>query len=366
MNQGLAKVGASYRGDGGAGLEGRCYDPWMSREHVRFSGSLGVDLVGRLEGPEGEPVAYALFAHCFTCSKDLRSAGVICRELTARGFAVLRFDFTGIGESEGEFAETNFSSNVEDLIAAADFLRTQRRAPALLVGHSLGGTAMLAAAARIPEAVAVATIGAPSDTRHLHRKLADRLGTNGAATATGVVIGAGAATAAGTATAIAAGGPGSAGLAGTPERTGTEGAGDPGDDGVELDLGGPRPVRVRRQLLADLAADHLRDVLAHLGKGLLIFHSPVDRVVGIDHAERLFLKARHPKSFVSLGGADHLLSDPRDAAHVGAVLGAWAGRYLPEGADAADAGRPGDRRAGEVLCPQRRNPRDARPHSISE
>jgi putative redox protein len=128
-------------------------------------------------------------------------------------------------------------------------------------------------------------------------------------------------------------------LAGTPERL--EGAAEEDDDGVELDLGGPRPVRVRRQLLADLAADHLRNVLAHLGKGLLIFHSPVDRVVGIDNAERLFLEARHPKSFVSLGGADHLLSDPRDAAHVGAVLGAWAERYLPAGADAADHGRPG-------------------------
>jgi putative redox protein len=264
----------------------------MSRERVGFpGGGQGAQLAGRLESPEGEPAAYALFAHCFTCSKDLRSAGGICRELIARGIAVLRFDFTGLGDSEGEFGETNFTSNVEDLVAAADYLGRERQAPALLVGHSLGGTAMLAAAARIPEAVAVAVIGAPSDTGHLIGKLA-ALGAT---------------------------------------------AGGDADAGVEIDLGGSRPVRIRRQLLADLAADHLRGVLAHLGKALLIFHSPVDQVVGIEHAERLFLAARHPKSFVSLGSADHLLSDPRDAAHAGAVLAAWAGRYLPEAGRIADA-----------------------------
>jgi uncharacterized OsmC-like protein/alpha/beta superfamily hydrolase len=259
----------------------------MARENVGFPGSLGARLAGRLETPEGEPAAYALFAHCFTCSKDLKSAGGICRELLARGIAVLRFDFTGVGESGGEFADTNFSSNVEDLVAAADFLRRERQAPALLVGHSLGGTAMLAAAPRIPEAAAVATIGAPSDTGLLRAKLAARL----------------------------------------PETA--------GEAAYELDLGGTHPVRIRRQLLEDLAADHLHGVLPALGKALLIFHSPVDRIVGIEHAERLFLAARHPKSFVSLGGADHLLSDPRDAAHAGAVLAAWAGRYLQAGAGVA-------------------------------
>jgi uncharacterized OsmC-like protein/alpha/beta superfamily hydrolase len=262
----------------------------MARENVGFPGSLGARLAGRLETPDGEPAAYALFAHCFTCSKDLRSAGGICRELLARGIAVLRFDFTGVGASEGEFADTNFSSNVEDLVAAADFLRRERQAPALLVGHSLGGTAMLAAARRIPEAAAVATIGAPSDTGLLRAKLAARL----------------------------------------PEAA--------GEAGYELDLGGTHPVRIRRQLLEDLASDHLRGVLPALGKALLIFHSPADRIVGIEHAERLFLAARHPKSFVSLGTADHLLSDPRDAAHVGAVLAAWASRYLQTGAGAAVAG----------------------------
>lgn len=266
----------------------------MASEHVEFPGSQGARLAGRIEAPEGEPAAYALFAHCFTCSKDLKSAGGISRELLARGIAVLRFDFTGLGESGGDFADTNFTSNVEDLVAAADFLRRERQAPALLVGHSLGGTAMLAAAARIPEALAVATIGAPSDTGHLRAKLAARV----------------------------------AGLGGPAAPA----AGPAEEAAYELDLGGLRPVRIRRQLLEDLAGDHLHGVLPALGRPLLLFHSPVDRVVGIEHAERLFLAARHPKSFVSLGDADHLLSDPHDAAQVGAVLAAWAGRYLPAGA----------------------------------
>ena len=268
--------------------------PAMARERVEFPGSRGARLAGRIETPEGEPAAYALFAHCFTCSKDLRSAGGISRELLARGFAVLRFDFTGLGESGGDFADTNFSSNVDDLVAAAAFLRRERQAPALLIGHSLGGTAMLAAAPHIPEALAVATIGAPSDTGHLRAKLVARV----------------------------------AGLGGPAPEAGPAAAAE----AYELDLGGLRPVRIRRQLLEDLAGDHLHGVLPALGRPLLLFHSPVDRVVGIEHAERLFLAARHPKSFVSLGDADHLLSEPRDAVQVGAILAAWAGRYLPAGA----------------------------------
>ena len=264
-----------------------------ARQRVEFPGSQGARLAGRIETPEGEPAAYVLFAHCFTCSKDLKSAGGISRELLARGFAVLRFDFTGLGESGGDFADTNFSSNVEDLVAAAAFLRRERQAPALLVGHSLGGTAMLAAAPRIPEALAVATIGAPSDTGHLRATLAARV----------------------------------ASLGGTAPE-----AGPAGEEAYEVDLGGLRPVRIRRQLLEDLAGDHLHGVLRALGRPLLLFHSPVDRVVGIEQAERLFLAARHPKSFVSLGDADHLLSDPHDAAQVGAILAAWAGRYLPAAA----------------------------------
>src|SRR5258708_10232661 len=152
----------------------------MSRERVGFpGGGQGARLAGRIESPDGAPAAYALFAHCFTCSKDLRSAGGICRELLAHGIAVLRFDFTGLGDSEGEFSDTTFSSNVEDLVAAAEYLRQERRAPALLIGHSLGGTAMLAAAGKIPEAVAVAVIGAPSETGHLAAQLTAPAATAG-------------------------------------------------------------------------------------------------------------------------------------------------------------------------------------------
>jgi uncharacterized OsmC-like protein/pimeloyl-ACP methyl ester carboxylesterase len=271
-------------------------------------------LAGRIETPEGEPTAYALFAHCFTCSKDLKSAGGICRELLARGIAVLRFDFTGLGESGGDFADTNFSSNVEDLVAAAAFLRRERQAPALLVGHSLGGAAILAAAPRIPEALAVATIGAPSATDHLRAKLAARLAAVKAPEAADAPD------------------RGGRGTAGGGSSSGASGGKEEAAAALDLDLGGSRPVRISRQLLEDLAGDHLRLVVPALGKPLLLFHSPLDRVVGIEHAERLFLAARHPKSFVSLGSADHLLSDPRDAAQVGAVLAAWAGRYLPAGA----------------------------------
>jgi len=197
-------------------------------------------------------------------------------------------------------------------VAAAAFLRRERQAPALLVGHSLGGAAMLAAAPRIPEALAVATIGAPSGTDHLRAKLAARLAAVKAADAADAV------------NAVDRAGHGTAGGGSSPVGSfgGTEEA------ALELDLGGARPVRISRQLLEDLAGDHLRGVVPALGKPLLLFHSPLDRVVGIEHAERLFLAARHPKSFVSLGSADHLLSDPRDATQVGAVLAAWAARYL--------------------------------------
>lgn len=252
----------------------------MQREHLRFPGARGGTLAARLESPVTEPTAYALFAHCFTCSKDLKAVGWISRALVDRGIAVLRFDFTGIGESEGDFAETNFSSNLEDLVAAADFLRGHYQAPGLLVGHSLGGTAVLAAAARIPETRAVCTIGAPSDTGHLRDTLI-RL---------------------------------------SPEL---EARGE-----AEIDLGGAKPFRIRRELLDDLAADHLQGVLHELHRPLLLFHSPVDNIVGIEHAHRLFEAAKHPKSYISLGLADHLLSREKDARYVGEVLAAWAGRWL--------------------------------------
>lgn len=276
----------------------------MRREHLRFPGAHGGTLAARLESPVTDPTAYALFAHCFTCSKDLKAAGWISRALVDRGIAVLRFDFTGIGESEGDFAETDFSSNLQDLVAAADFLRNRYQAPGLLLGHSLGGTAVLAAAERIPEARAVATIAAPSGTEHLRNiliRLAPELEARGEA---------------------------------------------------EVDLGGNRRFPIRKELLDDLAEDHLRGVLHGLRRPLLLFHSPVDNTVGIEHAHRLFEAAKHPKSYISLGLADHLLSQERDARYVGEVLAAWAGRWLegdvPEIEALPEAGEQGELVVAEV------------------
>jgi putative redox protein len=256
----------------------------MKRERLRFRGSQGGELVGRLERPVGESSALVLLVHCFTCSKDLKALGWISRALVERGMAVFRFDFTGLGESEGDFADTNFSSNLEDLALAGDFLRERLEAPKVLVGHSLGGAAVLAAARReFPEAVAVATIGAPCDTEHLGRMLVSR----------------------------------------APE---IESEGE-----AEVQLGLAR-FTVRRQLLEDLREQRMRQHIGELGKALLVMHSPVDEVVGVDHARRIYESARHPKSFVSLDDADHLLTDPQDARYVAEVLAAWAGRYVEKGA----------------------------------
>jgi putative redox protein len=250
---------------------------------LKFPGSLDSTLVGRLDQPAGEARGMALFAHCFTCSKDLKAVSWISRTLAERGYSVFRFDFTGLGESEGDFAETDFSSNLEDLVSAAGFLREAFRPPNLLIGHSLGGAAVLAAAPRIPESVAVATIGAPSDTEHLRDALLLR----------------------------------------APDLEQSELA------RVRL---GARDFTVKRRLLDDLAEDHVRQTLPQLGRALLIMHSPSDEVVNIDHARRLFEGARHPKSFLSLDGAGHLLEKESDARFAGEVLASWAARYLP-GAD---------------------------------
>jgi putative redox protein len=271
----------------------------MKSEHLRFPGAQGQSLAARLDSPEGTPVAYALFAHCFTCSKDLKAAGWISRALVEKGIAVFRFDFTGIGESEGDFAGTDFSSNLDDLVAAADFLRREREAPRLLVGHSLGGCAVLAAAERIPEALAVSTIGAPSDTAHLKDTLVH--------------------------------------LAPELEAKGE----------AEVRLGG-HPFKVRKELLDDLEEEHLRGVLERLHRALLVFHSPVDNVVGIDHARRLFEMARHPKSFISLDTANHLLTEEADARFAGEMLAVWAGRYL-EGVRTEGVTEPEVGKEGEVL-----------------
>ncbi len=252
---------------------------------ITFTNASGTKLAARLDRPAGAARAFALFAHCFTCSKDVFAAARISQALAERGYAVLRFDFTGLGSSEGEFANTNFSSNVADLVAAADYLRTDHEAPKLLIGHSLGGAAVLAAAHRVPEAVAVATIGAPADPAHVAQLIA---GATSEIEARGV---------------------------------------------AEVEIG-KRRFRITKQFLDDLAEQCSAERIAELRKALLIFHAPRDGVVGIENAAKIFQAARHPKSFVSLDDADHLLSRREDARYVAEVLAAWAGRYVPAPAEA--------------------------------
>jgi uncharacterized OsmC-like protein/fermentation-respiration switch protein FrsA (DUF1100 family) len=259
----------------------------MPAERFDFPNAEGQTLAALLDAPTGVPRAYALFAHCFTCGKDVHAAKRIAEGLTALGIAVLRFDFTGLGSSEGEFANTTFSSNVADLVAAANELRRTRRAPAILIGHSLGGAAVLAAAADVLEARAVVTIGAPCDPAHvtgLFKNHLDEISAKGE---------------------------------------------------IEVALAG-RPFRISRAFVDDLAEHRLMERIAGLHKALLVFHSPTDEVVGIENASRIFVAAKHPKSFVSLAGADHLLSRRSDATYVATVIHAWAERYLDMPDDAPD------------------------------
>ncbi len=262
----------------------------MPHERFQFTGEGGHQLAAALDTPDGPVHAYALFAHCFTCGKDVLAAKRIATALAARGIAVLRFDFTGLGASEGEFANSTFSSNVADLVRAADHLRDTRAAPTLLIGHSLGGAAILAAAGRIPEAKAVATIAAPSDPAHVTHLFRDRIAD-----------------------------------------IRTQGK-------VEVQLAG-RPFHITREFLDDIAEHSLSAHIAKLHKALLVMHSPTDDTVGIDNATKIFVAAKHPKSFVSLAGADHLLSGKRDAAYVADIIAAWAERYI-EPAAAQPAGDP--------------------------
>jgi uncharacterized OsmC-like protein/alpha-beta hydrolase superfamily lysophospholipase len=251
----------------------------FTSEKFSFAGADGQLLAARFEQPRGPRHAVALFAHCFTCTKDIYAASRIAGGLAARGIAVLRFDFTGLGHSEGEFANTNFSSNVDDLVAAADHLREAYEAPKIIIGHSLGGAAVLAAAGRIPEAAAVATIGAPAEPAHVQHLFQDA-------------------------------------------RPEIEAKGE-----AEVKLAG-RTFTIKKQFLDDIAATRLEAAIAGLRKALLVFHAPRDATVGIDNAARIFTAAKHPKSFVSLDDADHLLSRHEDAAYLAEVLAAWAGRYL--------------------------------------
>ncbi len=250
-------------------------------QRMTFPGSSGSELSARLDMPTGEPRAYALLAHCFTCSKDLSAVRMIARELAALGIAVLRFDFTGLGSSDGEFANTNFSSNVEDLVRAADYLKANHGPASLLIGHSLGGAAVLAAADRIPDARAVATIAAPADVALVLKEFGAQLADI--------------------------------------ERDGE----------AQVTLDG-RKFRISKQFVDDARGQSMRDHISNLRRSLLILHAPRDQRVSIDNATAIFVAAKHPKSFVSLDDADHLLSRPQDAAYAAQVIAAWASRYLPE------------------------------------
>jgi putative redox protein len=257
---------------------------------VTFPGSQGTELAARLDLPAGPPKAYALFAHCFTCSKDIAAASRIASSLTDAGFGVLRFDFTGLGMSAGEFENTDFTSNADDIVAAADWLRSERRAPQVLVGHSLAGAAVLAVASEIPEVRAVATIGAPASPDHVTGVFGSSLDE------------------------IA-----HAGVA-------------------QVQLAG-RTFTIRRQFVDDLRRHVITERVATMRKALLVLHSPIDNTVSVDHASEIFRAARHPKSFVSLDGADHLLTDRVDAGFAADMIGAFADRYIVDESGGLDAPR---------------------------
>ena len=251
----------------------------MRSEKITFEGAFGDMLAARVDRPDDAPRTFALFAHCFTCSKNLKVVGNISKTLNKRGIGVFRFDFTGLGESEGDFANTNFSSNIEDLVAAADFMEQQYQPPEILIGHSLGGAAVIQAASRIPASKAVATIAAPSNPEHVktnfNAKL-EEIESRGEATVT---------------------------LAG-------------------------RDFTITKQFIEDLESNHMDEKIRNLDRALMIFHSPVDQTVGIDNAAHIYKMARHPKSFVSLDDADHLLMKEEDGIYVAEVLASWAGRYF--------------------------------------
>lgn len=250
------------------------------QETITIPSSEGAQLAGVIHRPDaGAPAAWALFAHCFTCTKNIRAAVDIADALCEEGVGVLRFDFTGLGQSEGEFAETHFSANVQDIVDVAAHMADKGHAPQILVGHSLGGTAVLAAAHRIESSVAVATIGAPAEAEHVLHLLEDDLETI--------------------------------------EREGR----------ARVKLAG-RPFEIRRDFVEDVRSQSVRDGVRHLRKALLVMHSPLDELVSIEEAARIYQSALHPKSFISLHDADHLLSKRRDAMYAGKVLATWAGRFV--------------------------------------
>lgn len=265
---------------------------------LSFEGAKGATLAARLDLPTGAVRAYALFAHCFTCSKEVSAARRIAEALTRRGIGVLRFDFTGLGGSGGDFASTNFSSNLEDLRRAADQLRQHYEAPKLLIGHSLGGAAVLAVAADLPEVTAVATIGAPGDAEHVIHNFCSKIDE-------------------------------------------IEEKGE-----AEVSLAG-RAFTIQKQFIDDLKAQDVEERARSLRRALLVLHAPLDETVGIDNASKIFVAAKHPKSFVSLDSADHLLSKPADASYAADVIASWASRYI--GAAEEGAGEAGEEEAAGDL-----------------
>lgn len=251
----------------------------MPKTKVEFQGASGESLAGLLEYPKQKAAQTVLFAHCFSCGKDIAAASRISRALVAKGLAVLRFDFTGLGNSDGDFGNTNFTSNVGDLVRAADYLRDHFSPPSILIGHSLGGTAVIAASKSIPEVRAIVTIGSPSAPSHVLKQFQDQQQE------------------------IEAGGQ------------------------AEVDLGG-RAFVIKKQFLDDVREANIDGILSTMRKSLLVMHSPVDRVVSVNEAERLYLGAKHPKSFVSLDDADHLLTNKRDSEYAASVIAAWVSRYV--------------------------------------
>jgi len=252
----------------------------MKLERLTFPNAAGEQLSAQIDFPiDGRPKAVALFAHCFTCTKNIKAVANISRALTRKGIAVMRFDFTGLGDSEGDFSSTSFSSNVADLVAAAEFLSRNYQPPKILIGHSFGGTASLQAALEIPSVAAVVTIGSPADPKHVQHVIGDAMETI---------------------------------------RTNGE---------AEILLDG-RPFKIRKQFLEDLQDTRIENSIRNLKRALLVLHSPVDRIVDIDNAARIFKTAKHPKSFISLDRADHLMSDPADSRYVGAVIAEWAFKYI--------------------------------------
>ncbi len=254
----------------------------MKSQKLRIQNRKGIALNAHIELPANQkPNYYAIFAHCFTCSASLSAVRNISRTLTQDGFGVVRFDFTGLGRSEGEFADSYFSANVDDLIDVHEYISEEFEAPSLLVGHSLGGAAVLVAASLLKDIKAVATIGAPATVTHVKHLF-------------------------------------SHGIDEIPEK-----------GNVEVNIGG-RPFNINKDFVADFDKTDLPKVVKNLRKPLLIMHAPFDKTVGIENAQQLYTNAHHPKSFVSLDGADHLLTDPKDSRYVGNVIGTWVQRYFPQ------------------------------------